>query len=155
MTTFQRFARFSGVGLLGTALQLLTLAALTRAFPTHYLLASAVALELTLLHNFLWHLRYTWPDRTRTQIPQACLRFHLTNGLISLVGNLTLIGILVHHAHLPPVLANLIAIAVCSIANFHLSHRWTFQPTHTHQEKCLPKNGATLQPSKSHLNPMQ
>jgi putative flippase GtrA len=119
-----RFLRFNLVGLLGIALQLATLAMLNRAIPAHYLLTSTLAVELTLLHNFILHLHYTWPE---TASPlTALLRFHLSNGLISLAGNLALMHLFVHSLHAPILLANALTIAICGLANFLLAHHWAF-----------------------------
>jgi putative flippase GtrA len=133
MTPLQRWTRFTLVGALGMAVQLFTLAMLNRVFPGHYLTASAIALELTLLHNAAWHLLYTWRDRAgNTSGMHRLLRFHFSNGLVSLFGNLILMRLLVHNAHLPVIPANLIAILCCSIANFSLGDRWVFAKAHDH-----------------------
>lgn len=122
-----RWARFNAVGMLGALLQLSTLALLNRVFPRHYLLTSASAVELTLLHNFLWHLHYTWPDRRHTTSRlRQCLRFHLSNGSVSLLGNLALMRLLVGKVHLPTLLANLLAILCCSALNFFVGNNWVF-----------------------------
>ena len=127
MTTLLRWFKFNLVGALGMALQLTTLTLLNHLFHGHYLYATAAALELTLLHNFLWHLHYTWGDRRpHTPWPRALLRFHLTNGLISLLGNLVIMRLLIRTAHLPLLVANAIAILFCSIANFYAGNKWTF-----------------------------
>ena len=55
-------------------------------------------MELTVLHNFLWHERFTWADRTgkfhrflhAREWPARLFRFNLSNGAISMVGNLAL-----------------------------------------------------------------
>ncbi|MGP8250997.1 MAG: GtrA family protein, partial [Terracidiphilus sp.] len=54
------------------------------------------------------------------------LRFHLSNGLVSMVGNLALMPILVAGARIPVLAANAIAILCCSIVNFLLGDRWAF-----------------------------
>jgi putative flippase GtrA len=125
--TLQRWLKVNFVGALGMALQLTTLALLNHIAPTHYLLTSAAAVELTILHNFLWHLHYTWRDRrdTTPRLTQL-LRFHLSNGLVSLLGNLILMRLLVHQAHLPLLAANLTAILVCSFLNFYFGNTWAF-----------------------------
>lgn len=124
MNPFTRFLRFNLVGIIGIAVQLTTLAILNRALPTHILLTSTLAVELTLLHNFIWHLHYTWPS---TPSPStALLRFHLSNGLISLLGNLTLMHLFTHLTRLPILLDNILAIAICGLANFLLAHHWVF-----------------------------
>ncbi len=127
MNTFIRWCKFNLVGAAGVLVQVGALALLTRLAPRHYLLATAAAIELTLLHNFIWHLHYTWRDRRETHaIPGRLLRFHVSNGLVSMVGNLVLMRLLVEGAHLPVLLANCFAILVCSIVNFWLGHTWAF-----------------------------
>ena len=123
-----RVVKFSLVGGLGIALQLAVLTALTR-LGVHYLLATALAVESAVLHNFLWHQRYTWSDRPATApsaIGTELLRFHLGNGAVSLAGNLLFMRFLVGTAGLPVPGANLITIAACGLANFLLSDRWVF-----------------------------
>lgn len=128
MTPLIRFLRFNLVGALGVLVQLTTLAILNHAIPAHYLLTSTLAVELTLLHNFAWHMHYTWPETARHDpIPQL-VRFHLSNGLVSIAGNLVLMRLFVHTAHLPPLLANALTIAICGLANFLFAHRFVFQP---------------------------
>lgn len=127
MNLFVRWIRFNIVGAIGMAVQLGALALLSRCGPGHYLLASAVAVELAVLHNFAWHLRLTWPERRAgSAVAGQLVRFHLANGLVSIVGNLALMRLLVGSAHLPLLAANSIAILCCSVVNFCLSHRWAF-----------------------------
>jgi putative flippase GtrA len=112
---------------MGVAVQMAALALLNRCVPSHYLVASAVAVELTLLHNFVWHVRYTWRDRCDDSgVWQKLLRFHLSNGLVSLVGSLLLMHVLAQQAHLPVLVANGVAIVCCGVANFGLGDMWAF-----------------------------
>jgi putative flippase GtrA len=130
MNTFVRWTRFNLVGAMGMVVQLAALALMNRMMHGHYLYATAVAIELTLLHNFVWHLRYTWRDRRELASRFAqFVRFHLSNGLVSMFGNLSLTRIFVHQTHLPVLAANVIAILCCSIVNFSVSHTWTFAGT--------------------------
>jgi putative flippase GtrA len=92
-----RLVKFSLVGALGVAVQFGVLALLT-AIQINYLLATALAVECAVLNNFLWHRRFTWSDRISSghgNALQSLFRFHLSNGLISLTGNLLLMRILV------------------------------------------------------------
>ncbi len=127
MKTFIRWSKFNLVGSMGMAVQLAALALINHCAPGHYLIASAAAVELTLLHNFVWHLRYTWRDRRdgSAKLTQL-MRFHLSNGMVSLLGNLALMRILVHDAHLPVLVSNMIAILCCSMINFCLGDHWAF-----------------------------
>ena len=127
MNTFIRWWKFNLVGAMGMALQLVALALINRWTGGHYLYASAAAIELALLHNFVWHFYYTWRDRRDdSALLSQLLRFHLSNGLVSMFGNLALMRILVREAHLPVLASNSIAILCCSILNFCLGDLWTF-----------------------------
>ncbi len=127
MNEFIRWCKFNVVGAMGMAVQLGSLALLNRVTGGRYLLATVVALELTLVHNFVWHLHYSWRDRRdRSALARQFLRFHLSNGLVSMAGNLALMPVLVHGARIPVVASNAIAILCCSILNFCLGSNWTF-----------------------------
>jgi putative flippase GtrA len=127
MNLLIRWGKFNLVGAMGMVVQLSALALFSRVAAGHYLWATAAAIEVALLHNFAWHLRYTWSDRRAGSGALAQLvRFHLANGLVSMVGNLALMPILIHNARLPLLAANGVAILCCSVVNFCLGDRWAF-----------------------------
>ncbi len=127
MSPLVRWAKFNAVGGLGMAVQLGTLALLNKLWHGHYLVASGVALEVTLLHNFVWHVRYTWRDRrAQDSRLRQMVRFQLSNGLVSMIGNLVLMRLLVQEARLPVMAANAVAIVCCSVANYCLGDCWAF-----------------------------
>jgi putative flippase GtrA len=121
-----RLVKFAAVGASGVVVQAAALAVLLRVAPTHYLVDTAVAVEAAILHNFVWHRRWTWADRRETDLALELLRFNLTNGATSLAGNLILMLILVGGLRLNPLVANLITIAICSLVNFVLADRFVF-----------------------------
>lgn len=124
-----RALKFYSVGAGGTVVQLASLVALREFLGLDYLVATALAVELSVLHNFAWHERFTWrdrPSRCARQVFARLFRFHFTTGALSLAGNLLLMRVLVGSVHLPYVLANLLAIAACGLLNFLVSDRWVF-----------------------------
>jgi putative flippase GtrA len=130
---FIRWIRFNAVGILGVGVQLVVLIVLATGVGINYLVATAAAVEAAVLHNFVWHERYTWRDRTRPHdealpgVLQRLIRFHLTNGLLSVTANVLLMRLLAGLVHLPLLLANLLSIAVCSLGNFGMSHCLVFR----------------------------
>jgi putative flippase GtrA len=126
----KRWLKFSAVGLSGVCLQFAALHSFAACFgASHYLSATAVAVELTILHNFAWHTRWTWRDRpadTRQTLTRL-LRFNLTNGANSLVGNLALMKLLHGGLGLPLLAANVCAVCVCGLVNFMFSEMYVFQ----------------------------
>ena len=129
MSTFIRWSKFNAVGGMGMMLQLSALGIFERCAPGHYILISAVAVEIAILHNFIWHLHYTWRDRIDGSARLVPLvRFHLSNGLVSMVGNLAILRFLVQRFRVPLLVADCIAILCCSMINFGFGDRWVFKP---------------------------
>jgi putative flippase GtrA len=54
------------------------------------------------------------------------LRFNLTNGCVSILGNLALMKVMVGQGHMNYLVANAIAITLCSFVNFLVSDAWVF-----------------------------
>jgi len=119
-----RFLAFNIVGLGGVGVQLTSLALLV-AWGVHYLAATAAAVLLSVVHNFLWHRLWTWRDR-RGSARSTFVRFVFANGAVSLAGNLGVMATLVDGAGVPPVAANLVSIAVCGLLNFWLGDAFVF-----------------------------
>ena len=127
--SFFRWIKFNLVGAIGIGVQLAALWCLT-ALGVSYMVATASAVETAVLNNFLWHERFTWADRAGGRSREAAirlLRFNLSNGAVSIGGNLLLMRLLVGEAHLQALVANLISIAACSLVNFVVSDRWVFR----------------------------
>jgi dolichol-phosphate mannosyltransferase len=123
---FHRFLKFSVVGAGGVIVQIVTLGVLLRAAGVHYLLATALAVEASVLNNFFWHRRWTWADRPRYHAALVLLRFNATNGAMSVIGNLAFMFLMVGGLKLNPLIANLITISICSLFNFALADRVVF-----------------------------
>jgi putative flippase GtrA len=129
---FGRWVKFNAVGAMGIVVQLGALAVLAGPLRVHYLLATGLAVETAVLHNYVWHERWTWADRTRGgrqlgKVLGRLIRFHLSNGLVSILGNLLLMRLLVGQFRLHYLVANVVSIAACSLANFLLSHLFVFR----------------------------
>ena len=128
-STFRVWLKFNTVGLLGMGFQLIALALLKGGLGLNYLAATLIAVESAVLHNFIWHERWTWWERTRRNasgVLGRLFRFHMANGLISIVGNLALMWLLVSRLHVHYLVANVTAIAACAILNFLASDRLVF-----------------------------
>lgn len=125
MSGLAHWVRFNVVGVAGMVVQLGVLAGMHRVLGGHVLAATAVAIECTLLCNFVGHVQWTWRDRDVVW-RRALLRFHLSNGVISMGGNLVLMHVLAERAHLPVVAANVVAIGCCSVVNFFAGEWWAF-----------------------------
>jgi putative flippase GtrA len=120
-----RFTVFLVVGWFGFALQLSVLAFLTSVAHWPWLPATIVAVELAVVHNFLWHERVTWRDRHNGGFKRFA-RFNVATGITSIAGNVMLMAAFIGLLGLRPVAANVLAVATMSVVNFFVSDRWVF-----------------------------
>lgn len=101
--TGTRWLKFNAVGGIGIVVQLACLAVLT-GLHADYLLGTALAVEAAVIHNFLWHERFTWAERGRAGFLDTVKRsakFNVTTGVFSIAGNMVFMRIFVRLAHLP------------------------------------------------------
>jgi len=126
----RRWLAFSSVGVLGFAVQFATLLLLAGGLGIHYLVATAIAVELAILHNFLWHQRWTWADRgtmSARHMFGRLLQFNAGTAITSIGGNLTLMWMLVSLLGVHYAVANIIAVATLGIVNFMFCDRLVFR----------------------------
>jgi putative flippase GtrA len=128
----RHWLKFNAVGAIGIVVQLAALAILKGLLHMEYLAATAVAVEIAVLHNFIWHERWTWAERVgpkgdvrRTWL--RLLRFNLSTGLVSIAANLLFMRLLVGQLHVQYLAANILSIAAASLANFLLSDLFVFR----------------------------
>jgi putative flippase GtrA len=120
-----RWLKFNAVGAIGIGVQLAALTVLEFGLHQDYLLATALAVEVAVIHNYVWHKRFTWGDRVGNSLGRF-VKFNLTTGVCSIVGNILLMKLFVGRAGIHYLLANLGTIATCAAANFLVSDRFVF-----------------------------
>lgn len=120
--------RFNAVGLLGFALQLSILGLLVHSFELPLPFATLLAVETALLHNFVWHEKWTWAVGGKSQHSgtfSRLLRFHAA-GAVSIAGNVVLTTGLAQFTPVPVVIANALAATACALVNFFLARNFVF-----------------------------
>jgi putative flippase GtrA len=127
-----RWLKFNFVGGLGIGVQFGVFALLVSVLKVNYLIATPLSVEAAVLHNFVWHERFTWKERTKDaprprDVARRLLRFHLGNGIISILGNVALMRVFVGMLHLNPYLSTGLSIAICSLLNFAASEWFVFR----------------------------
>ena len=139
MSLGARWLKFNAVGLAGVGVQLAALALYQKVLGIQYLWATALAVETAVPHNFVWHVRWTWKERTPEtgSFWAQLVRFHVGNGLISIAANVALMRWLKGGLGLPLLWANAISIGITAAANFVVSELWVFRGK---------KSGNSLQP---------
>ena len=129
MTTARRFLRFNAVSAAGFALQLLTVALLTRWLAVPDVAATGAAVAAAVVHNFLWHRRWTWADRVADPAGAFApfFRFAAANGALSILGNVVIVTVAVEAAGIDVVAANVGAVAMCGLLNYQIGDRLVFR----------------------------
>jgi putative flippase GtrA len=138
--TWRRSVVFSVVGLIGIGVQLAALWALRGRLGVPLLVATFLATEIAVLHNFAWHVHWTWADRPASvaETFRRLIRFHVTNGVVSIIGNLLLMAALTLYLRLHYLVANLISIGVCALVNLVVSDAWVFRPAPGRDKPAAP-----------------
>lgn len=94
------------------------------------LIAGAIAIELSILNNFILNERWTFRDRAdggwRTWL-KRCLAFHLSSGLVAMFAQLLTLYVLTRYLGIWDKLAYLIGITLGALANYFICNRWIFR----------------------------
>jgi putative flippase GtrA len=122
-----RWLKFNTVGVGGAVVQLCALWMLHHFTSISYILAVAIAVEIAILHNFVWHEAWTWRGKPVEDRGRRLFRFHVANGFVSIVSNVVLTYLYKEVAGLPLLAANLAAIVTAALLNFWVAHAWVFR----------------------------
>ncbi len=121
--TASRFVKFALVGALGVLVNTALLLTLHGYLGLALIPASALAVEVAIIHNFFWNNHWTFGERGASLIRWA--KFNL----VSLVGLAITTGTLyalVDRLSIHYLVANLIGIGLATIWNFSLNSAWTW-----------------------------
>ena len=122
-----RWLKFNTVGVGGAAVQLCALWMLQRFTSLPYIFAIILAVEIAILHNFVWHEAWTWRGKPVEDRWWRLLRFHVANGFVSIASNVALTFLYKEIVGLPLLAANLAAIVTAALLNFWVAHAWVFR----------------------------
>lgn len=125
----RRLGAFVFVGAVGFVAQLGTFALLTAAFGWPLLLATAASVAVAVVHNFVWHERWTFRHRTGSHRGWLArlMAFSGANGLASVTGNLGFVFAYKVGLGVPPFVAVCLAVASTTVLNFTLADRFVFR----------------------------
>jgi len=121
---WRRFIKFNIVGLSGVVVNegLLVLLASSGVY---YLYASAVAIEVSIITNFIFNDFWTFRDRRHGHAAARFLKFNALM-LVGLVVNLVILYLGTDFVHVNYALSNLAGIAVAFLVRYWLSVRYAW-----------------------------
>ena len=116
------FIRFSIIGALGTLVNLLSLYVMRYFLGLEHELASIIAIEISLLNNFILNDIWTFRKRRRGSIISSLLNYHLAN-LLGIMTQFSISMSLYRFFGMESILSQFIGIIVGFIVNYSLSRR--------------------------------
>jgi putative flippase GtrA len=119
----KQFIKFSGVGIVGTAVQYLTLFVLVQLGGVYPVLASTAGFVLGAFVNY--YLNYIYTFRSSKSHTDAMPKF-FTVATVGLFLNAMIMEFFISFFGLPYIIAQLIATALVLLWNFAANRMWTF-----------------------------
>lgn len=122
-----RFVRFVAAGAGGFVVQLASVSLLLQ-LNVHYLLATALGVQLAIVVNFFAHQSWTWKDRGAANVSlfERLLRYNLLASVTSVFGSIFLSAYFVEATGLHPIVANVLSVVALSAINFIGTDRLVF-----------------------------
>ena len=122
------FIRFAIVGASGVLVNLLTLTLLLTYGMNKYL-ASPIAIEVSIVSNFLLNNYWTFREREKASVlPVRGLRFNLVSLVALLVSYTIFVGLSILRPEGSPQLHQLAGVIPAMLVNYFLNAYWTFAP---------------------------
>lgn len=124
-----RFIKFGIVGGSGVFVNQGVFALLTELLKQSVSIASPIAILFAIVTNFILNYHWTWGDRKSGEmghILKGFSKFFLSSAGTALLFNYLPLLFMVNTLGWNKHLSNIIGIGIASVANFLISHFWTF-----------------------------
>jgi len=121
-----RLFKFAVVGASGVLVNMCALAILKGILRMPLEFAGALAIEISIMSNFMLNDLWTWRDSRWRSFWGRMWRYHLSVGITAFGINYPVLLIITKFAGIQYLWANLIGIALASLANFVINHFWTY-----------------------------
>lgn len=130
----KRFLKFCVVGLSGIGVNMFFLWIFTEHLKIFYLFASPIAIELSIINNFVLNDLWTWRDRRKNQRfvwVKRVLKYHISVTISAIFANIFLLWFFTEILNLYYLFSNLFGIGAGAFLNYFLNDRWTFKKEKT------------------------
>ncbi len=125
----KRFVKFGLVGTWGFLVNMLILWFLTEKVGVYYLFSSLVAIEISLLNNYVLNDLWTWHDRGKKgkkEYFKRMFQYHVSASAAMLT-NISILWILTALFGIYYLASNIFGILCGTLLNFFINDRWTFK----------------------------
>lgn len=125
-----RLLKFGTVGLSGVVVNSGLLYIGTDAVKLDYRISAVIAIEFSIINNYLWNTLWTWADKKALEhifLLKRFLKFQLSAIITAFLINYGILICLTELFHVHYQISNVTGIALGSIMNFLLGHFWIFK----------------------------
>lgn len=121
-----RFLKFSLVGGSGVVVNWGGLWFLVTVFGLSKVFSKALAIEISIVNNFIWNNLWTWQERRRDPLFLRLVKYNLATISTSALGDFLTFFVL-YKAGIHYLVAGAAGIAVAVLINFFLADKWVFR----------------------------
>jgi dolichol-phosphate mannosyltransferase len=122
-----RILKFGVVGGSGVVVNMGLLYVLTAYANIDYMIASIVAIETSIITNFLLNNYWTWQNQPDKTFSLKIVQYHISVGIAAILANWLLLVFLTEVVGIYYMISNLIGIAAGTTLNFVINDIWTFR----------------------------
>ena len=125
----RRFVKFCLVGASGFLVNMFFLWFFTEILKIYYLFSSLMAIELSIVSNYVLNDLWTWHDRGKegkSEYFKRMLQYHLSASA-GLLTNIAILWLLTELLHIYYLFSNAFGILAGTFLNFFFNDRWTFR----------------------------
>jgi putative flippase GtrA len=125
----RRFVKFCLVGASGFLVNMFFLWFFTETFKVYYLFSSLIAIELSIISNYVLNDLWTWHDRGkegRVEYLKRMVQYHISASA-GLLTNIAILWFLTEMLHVHYLFSNVFGILAGTFLNFFFNDRWTFR----------------------------
>jgi len=122
-----RILKFAVVGISGVGVNMGLLYLLTENLKIIYPISSIIAIEMSIISNFILNDLWTWRDRIKKKLFYRFSQYHISVGLTAILANWIILVLLTEIFNIYYLISNLIGISIGTLSNYIINDLWTFR----------------------------
>ena len=125
-----RALKFNIVGWMGMPVNMGMLYLLKDVAGFPLILASVIAIETAIVHNYIWHRHWTWAHRNRGERPpffKQLIAYNVATGLVDLVVNVSVLWVLTTFFGVYYLISNAAGMILGPLIKFWLNEKVIFR----------------------------
>lgn len=129
MSLFKRILSFQLIGWIGTAVNLFILWLCYDLLSWPLLVSGALAIEIAIIHNFIWYYCWTWNDRVSFTIQNfftLFVRYNIVTAAIDFVIRLGILWILTEYVGIHYLISDVVGMFIAPLLKYITNDAYIF-----------------------------